>query len=631
MTIDKIKVQLADKLGLIVLLIAIFIGTYGIFDRYLFFHDEIINTYKAHIGLIFDYALRPVFYSFNVIGYKMFGHSPNSLILLSFFCYLIITTIIFAISDRVYGKFAGLLSALVFIFSVIIFHIGIRAMPHMLAGLFSVLSLSFLFIKNQSVTIKKNYFYFLSGIFSVISLATHPTMLAYLFALNSLFFFQSIREFIVSKKIIKNCYVWGLFGSFISFVILSVVWFFTYQNHYISGFFSFTNRIWDVQYDRYFQPWFFYINSLYANEKISLLLLIALMLFSCYYAYLFFRRNKFRAILDDIKPVLLVLYVTICSFFLISLATWKFDRVLVSFMPLLSVCIGFLGGFIARVHRLLKYKYVNWVMSSVIIFVIVFAGSYEISTKVNFYRNNSDHFRHKYFSLYSSLSNIADTKIGFIGSEKLPRNKNFITRYFTLSDKEMIDFGYIESYINNNEKIKILKTQMTNNSISYFVTPSIHKIKLSLEEYKQWQLITKELSAVPVFNWRNIITIWKTDCFTNDIEDEFLFYIKSIGKEKIAIYGTKNEISIGLYNKLQFIRQKYNLRFYPLTALKRTSETNFYYINRNAVRYILLSKNATKLININNIDLMREYMIKQGANLITSSDALNLELWKLVS
>jgi hypothetical protein len=230
---------------------------FGFFERYPLYHDEMINTFKAEIGLVFDYALRPLTYGLNYLAYEFFGSSPKSLLLMASFMYSFTGLILYIIGRRHFTVSIGLLCASLFLASPLIVSAGIRSMPHIYSAAFCALSLLvFSRLWTEQGAIKSSYWAILTGVCSVLTVSTHPTMLGiYVLLMTWGISGLVIRKYIFSSLFPENLNNRSLLimlaSGVVAFGILNIVYKVEYGRYYIEVLNSLFSKIDRNSFDNY--------------------------------------------------------------------------------------------------------------------------------------------------------------------------------------------------------------------------------------------------------------------------------------------------------------------------------------------------------------------------------------------
>ncbi len=181
---DSLDLLQGFVVGLAVFILGMAISSYGFFERYPQYHDEMINTYKAEIGLVFDYALRPVAYWFNSFAYEYFGASPKSLLLMAAIMYSLTGLFLYLAGSKNFGVAVGVFCGLFFLLSPLILQAGIRSMPHIYSASFSSMFLYvFSAFWHEKGQYKAAVYAFLSSIFCLLTIYSHPTMVGFFIVL----------------------------------------------------------------------------------------------------------------------------------------------------------------------------------------------------------------------------------------------------------------------------------------------------------------------------------------------------------------------------------------------------------------------------------------------------------------
>ena len=507
--------SIENLLPYLILFLALAIGFTGFFNRFPIFHDEIINTYKAHTGLIFDYALRPAFYFINYISYHFFGQSPISLTVASVFSFAITTFLLYRISYEHYGIIAGLVCASVFATSPLVFNIGIRGMAHIHAGMLAIVVVYFISLAFNEISSRRVTMYLAaSGFFMVIMLAVHPTMLAFFvpllgWALLGLFPKIQALNLFYPDHILRRHYLSMVLVCVISLFALTIMYAVYYQQNYLSAFAAAISKSNKSEFAHYFKPWYEYIVRV---GIFALNINIALFVLTIYSGGVFFMsRTRGEIQLLNYKFALLALVLCICILTILSLSRWKFDRVLVSFMPIYALGIGLLFGALYRWLRGQQFaQFSSLFVFSLTLLMMAFGAASLYNNVINMNTQVSN-ARQKYFAFYSELANIPNPILGFISAGKND-NKDMkpVMSYAVITGKRLINLGDIPSVLSSGSTEKDrFQSLIISNKLTHFIMRSIDKLDLTEQQHVELKYLFNAIGARKVYVWRNLYDMWR--------------------------------------------------------------------------------------------------------------------------
>jgi hypothetical protein len=309
----------------------------------------------------------------------------------------------------------------------------------------------------------------------------------------------------------------------------------------------------------------------------------------------------------------------------ISFNKWKFDRVLVSFIPFYAASVGLITAFIAKWFIKNKNPVIFSMLAILLLFFISVRGGiylYDYSLKV---KKNLDYSIEKYYGLYSQIQNIKFNNVGVIGDTAA---QVFASRYITIAGKNYIGLADNTNSFVNEKGINELISKLIENSIEYFLIPTGKKSKNDkvYQDYLEFydQLIS--VGATRYYSWRGLFDIWHFDPVGQS--SELIEHLSAAGpRTRIGVYGTVEEVGEEYFYRYKYILQKFNLRIYPLVSKHRTAERNLYYIDRNNVLYLLLPKDEINALKQNKLDAMKQHLMDSKWRKVSSEPSLEMELW----
>lgn len=621
--------RITTAMPFVIFVISLALGFFLFFNRYPLYHDEIINTYKANTGLVFDYALRPVFYFMNYLFYHFLGSSPRSLTLGAVFIYTITATLLYLIGQRHFGLLGGFLCSCIFLFMPLVIHTGIRGMPHLPAGLSAVIILFFLSkIYKTSSEKKAGWHTFAIGIFGVISLATHPTMIGISFAIllwAVVGWVFKVRWFrIFYPAVLKNKHYALLLAAFLgAFALLNLLYVYFDGHTYVSLLTAGIGRTNNPAYSGYFQPWYWYLFALIKQFQI---INISVLLFVVYYLIArLAQKSKSNLNSSENSFLFTVLFISLIFLASISLSKWKFERVLVTFVPLYALSAGFIISYI--VAWFLKNK--NTVIYSILaVFIILISCFWGI---VNFYdyavdvKKNIHNSKERYYGLYDQIHNVKSQNIGVIGNKA---QQIFALRYITLAGKQHVRLADNLLIINNNEDRNAMINTFLTENIDCFMIPTGRKStrdSISQDYFEAFNHLVS-IGATRQYSWRGLYELWHYDVIPQST-DFYKYLAVAQPRARIGVYGSKNEVGKEFFRRIDYISGKFNLRIYPLLYNRRTAEQNMGFIERNNVSMILLPAQEVNGIEKDKLVEMKQHLKTSNWKHVDTTDHMKLELW----
>jgi len=627
--VDSNPGKLSKTMPFVTFILAFALGFYLFFVRYPIFHDEIINTYKASTGLIFDYALRPVFYFLNYIFYHFLGGSPRSLTVAAVFYFAVTAMMLYLSGSKFYGLAGGLLCSFIFMSYPMVIQSGIRGMPHLPAGMFSALLLYFLSVIFTSSSAKKSALIVIAiGITGVIMLATHPTMMGIAFALVVWaligWIFNGRYFSIFYPGILKRRHYVLLFATLVvSLSVLNILYLYFDGRSYVSILLAGIGKTNNSVYSGYHQPWFWYFTTL-AKQGNPMNILLPLLIL-CFFLLVFAERRKTEWTSPTLKFIFTVLVTGMIFLISISMSKWKFERVLVSFSPFYALSAGLALGFLAKWSiRNLNAAIYSILLFLIMIFVVVW-GVVSFSDYAGIRKKNADLDKENYYGLYDQVLNINAPDIGVIGNKA---QQIFAMRYITLAGKSPVKVADGLGALNNDEGSAALTNALMAGKVEYFLIPTGRKSASGTvsQDYINAFHRLVSIGAARFYSWRGLYELWRFETIPQS-SDFYKCLSIANPSTRIGVYGTKNEVDEEHYGWYDFIAGKFNLRIYPLISNRRTAEENMGYLYRNDVPLLLIPSKEMGSLQKDKINDMKEFLKTHAWSYVDTDEKLGLELW----
>lgn len=491
------------------LLLATGVAFFGFFDRYPLFHDEIINTFKANHEVVFDYAARPLYYALNIVAYEFFGYSPRSLVFASCVCFIITALFVYLIGVLLLSPFVGFLLASLYVLFPVIYQSGLRGMPHVAAGTLVVACIwAYLKALDPETHHVRRYAIF-AGIFSVASIAMHITNIAFYVSFMTATFASLLFLWRLKIRSPQNASsvvvpLLTIVSSGMSFIVYAISYKIFYGTNFVSLFLWGMSRVSDSGFQPHYQePWYFYFHNVTFSEPYFVALLVVSMLVL---SSLFFFSSKQTA--ESRKAVWMVFaicYTTLLTTVILSSVKWKFDRVLVGFLPLYIIC---LGAIIAAYWKLAARSTLRNLFAVIFCVVIAFQFVRNLSlvTKINHqFRHNSINWFHKYYGLYSALRLVPENRIGYIGAYKEPFAAT--SRWTTISFKKMLPLMNPKQVLNASSICEELRLALDKRKVRYLILNTAPAVSTPEFVERTHEGLLK-LHASQQYGWRGIAEIW---------------------------------------------------------------------------------------------------------------------------
>lgn len=611
----------------LVLLLTIGVTFYGFFDRYPIFHDEIINTYKAQTADIFNYALRPTFYFINYLSYHYFGNRVESLTFAAALAFILTVLIAYKILLDWNAQIAGLISVVMLLFSPYVTNLAIRGMAHIYVGLFSVILLYLVSVALKAQNRKARTLLLLSaGCIANMMLGSHPTALGFFVAIvawgvGGATLKHKTRDRIYPTEFERRDYWILLSSTILFFAVLNILFHTFYGKTYFEQFISLNLKITSQEFGHYFQPWYWYLNYFFSK---SWPFLGALSIAVCAWLITKSRRKYGNSENDGtfLKFCTLIWLLILTETAALSLATWKFDRVLVGFIPVISIGIALLLDYFA-IRGTHGYRLIVWSTLGAATSFTVYSGIVDNLHFTSKVRENPHLAHSRYLGLLDVLR-IAPTKnIGYVGD-----NTRIISRYMTLANKEMISFGSANEITSTPDGTNKFFHGILQSNTKYFVmqrgrADQLNKTTSSGD--KELASIIREQGAQLIYSTRHF-DVWAYDPVW--IEPELGKFAQSLSrKDRIGILATENEINSGQWESSFEIFRPTGARPYSIPTTG-TPEGSLEILNRYQVRHILIADTTAEKLGKEALDEFTHSLLSNGFQLKFKSDTLKLDIYE---
>ncbi len=615
---------------LLVASMAVVAGLIGVFDRSLAFHDEILNTSKAMRMVVVDYAMRPVLYGINVVAIRLFGNHTYALVMLSLISLVITALCLYDICTRYFSAAIGFLSVFTYLSVDMVRHFGVRAMPHMNAGMFTMLSLCCaLACFSETQPRKQRMLAFAAGFLAIVSFSTHPTMAGYLVGLCT---WAAMTWFLsLSKRTSQSPFactirpaLWIAIGVATALASLFVIYAIWYHESYLTAWISFAKLPQGPEHAR--DITFFYVHALLNTSSLPVALLIGAILIMA------LQRFTNRAAVGEVEnpkgrafALGMPLYCLIVGTAMVSLNQWEHPRLLVSYVPFVS--LSFACWFAAAsgvVRAWLPQTWSRVLLTTVVVAVAVTSVSNVHRAAVEDKKQDPT-TRQDYLAFYEALRNIRDPRIGVLSGREGLVSK---VQFFNAAGLEWVSMKPNDE-VAKFDSLEILRAHLIDLEIRYLYW-DLHKT--TSEEYAK---ISKDLRAIGggiSYKWRPDKSagrrgeIWFVQLSSDTFQTTFS---KLKHGTKIGIFGEPNELSPSTNYWLTSLLQSHKLNSYTLNVRQRTPARQLYYLMRNHVEYVVMPLQADHLVSQDKISAMELMLQEIGANKLEQGEMPKLQLWHL--
>ncbi len=615
---------------LAVVALAVLGGLIGVYDRTLAFHDEILNTSKAARLVVVDYAMRPVAYGLNALALRIFGDHTYALVSLSLVSLAVTTLVLYYICARYFSPAIGLLCAVSFVAVDMVRNFGVRAMPHMHAAMFMVLSLYFaIACFSEEEPRRQRILAFAAGVLAIVSFSTHPTMAGYLVGLCTwaattwlLSLFRVTRSSRLACQMRPA--LWIAIGMAFSLACLMVIYALWFSQSYFGAWISFAKLPQGDEAEREIS--LYYVRYLVGSSVAALVVL------GCSLLLVAFLRIRNRGPLDTSQEsrarafaLAMPLYCLVVGAAMVSLNQWKHPRLLVSYLPLVS--LSFACWFAAACSALsarVPRRFSRTLIAAVVAVMGMVAVRGLVRAAIEDKQSRAA-VRQDYLSLYEALLNINEPRIGILAG---PGGLASKVQYFNAAGLEWIRLRPT-NLLAKAKNAAALEQELLRHQLR-FVYWDLGST--SPQEYQEIAAELRSIGAGISFKWREGRMhgrrgeLWFVQYTSTAFDAAFATLPAGT---KVGVFGEDTELSPGTDFVLAMQLQAHQLRPYRLKVEKRTAARQLYYLTRNEVEYLMLPSRADHLIGQDQISAMEALLMEVGAIKVAEAGTPSLQLWHL--
>lgn len=501
-----------------------------LFDRVMIWHDELINTLKASIPIIADYAVRPVFYGINYIAFHFFGSRYESLVLAAALAAVASSVLVYRMARRITSPSVAWLAPLIYLTCFWTLDMGVHAMPHIYVACFGALSLLSLlgFLRDGP---PGRWTPVLLGISMALVLLSHGTGIVYVI-LNS----AVLGVLLFKAPYRTRAGVMRIAAAFAVFVFMILVTEAAFHAAGRSYFGLWARGVAKVSANEalryYWQPFGYYFALLF-REYAAMALFIAAVLAAGFGCGLLKYRHRLMPALTTKEAALqgfLVLY-GLGAIVILSFIRWKFQRVLVGFGPLLALSLFSLFALSTGLAAALfgnprPRAVITTGLSIILVFLCLHQGYGDLRDMPARLKKNA----WRYSAFYEIARNLEPAGlIGYTGNRK---GLSETTCFFASGGSKVVPLGPVETFMEQDGEgiVRVLADE----GIRYVVVD----MKAVGSRRPAFRRFMAARHFFPLYNWRNILELWRFDPFSGSLEsvNEYLLTLEP---------GTKVGVSEG--------------------------------------------------------------------------------------
>lgn len=610
---------------LAVVLLAGFGSLWRFEERTVLYFDEVINSAKAGDGLIFDYSLRPVFYGLNRLAWVVVGEDFGSLRLVALVCYVATAYLVFRAGWGLAGRECAWAAFLAFAYSHLVLLQGIRGMPHLPGGFWLTLSLLLWVLSEEKALSPPTRWWcgFGAGVAAVVAVGCHPTVLPFLGPLGlwslAAIFRDASRP--LRFKAVAGTGPFGLLlGLGASFVLFVAVLMGAGQGFYFS---SLTRGIGVVQteerYSFYYEPWYFYFREIGEDPTLLVLLGLAVLVGVAFLAFAGVgRRAPLREHGARWRTAFLVGASLLCLA-VISALSWKFERVLVAYVPLLSLTGAYV---VASAAAVIRSPVARRSALGVFFLTLLAAGGLSVGRVDESMRTaprTRAHFLYEFTELLDSL--VTDGRVAYLGDHSAFK----VVRRCALAAN--LQMPYVEDPVGEDTaRRRSVETRLVEKGIQFLVLNFGDGDGTGEPADPRWWEEGFAFTAMEeVYQYRNQFKLVRITPRTGDNELVRSLDAIPVGTQ-LAVLGQPQELDTARATWLDQLLKRHGLRDYRLW-LAKSPRVMFSYVQPKGLRYILLT--GVEPTHEEHLEEFRQFVVAAGGIQLAVDPVTATELWEL--
>lgn len=602
------------ELGLLLALLCL-AGLWKFEDKGVLYFDELINAGLAKDGVILDFSLRPVYRLLNQAAWLVFGGDFESLRMLAFLCYLATGLVVFETARRLSGRAVAWSVFLAVAFSETVLVHGVRGMPHVPAGLFLALALCY-FLSSLDAAgglAAPRWRAVAAGLVALVAVAVHPTALPFVLGLG----LWALARLAVRASRTRG---WSdlprepAFALLLALGVGALVLFgvtLLDDRSYVGAIFGGVETVQaENVYSFYHRPWHQYLTTLAGD--VVLLTAVVLAVLGAVLAWAATRGGGSRSPAGD-RTVALV-WLSVCSLGVLSLLAWRFERVFVTYVPLLAVTAAALLSSALGALRPRRRR----VAAAGLVAVLALAAAVSlVRTTAALERIDRDDW--KQFDRFAEvLSSVVEGgEVGYLGDgARYERARDFV-------GGAGHRLACLES--GTERPADELERELIERGVSFVLTDfSDPSDRRSFAFWWNGSLTSLELEEV--YEHRDFFRLWRVQPRRGAVElREALLGIE--GESQVAVLGWPEELDPLTDHWIQSQLDQHRLRGYRLSLLK-SGVAQFNYVPRKGIRYVWLTP-SSRTIEGSNYYGFRRQVVAAGARLVAEDPIAPAELWEM--
>ena len=491
------------------------LALFALHKKTMAYHDELINTYKASIGLLFDYALRPVFYGVNALAYRYIGPDYFSLVLAAGFSFVLTAMAIHRTVLQATGSWASFLAPVLFVSYIHTYQDGIRAMPHIhMAALMALTLMCYFASRNPTApTWKTAASASLCGVFACLCLLSHGTALAFCAGLFAVLTGHLLLGFLKTD----NGYRWkwtplytlaGFTGALIAadrlFSRSTGRSYFVWQINTLS---PASGKIHDPAFEKYHQAFPYYGVWLFSEYKWLFLVAGTLLLVWVVLTVKRFHKAGFRISLPSFvaHPFAPCALMTAISLVMISTVSWKFPRVLIGYAPLYALTIAF---FVVGLGNGFSKRFAARTFHCAVVALLALAA-HNLWGQIRWMDTQSQKYAWKYSTPYKIVQALPGNQWGYIGPSDEGVSAFRTWARFPVSNQGTLTDLRSSAEAFDGTSLCELAEQWEAKGIRNILVSA----QTAPAETVEVRSLLRSLNGARIYTWRGLLEIWTLDFF----------------------------------------------------------------------------------------------------------------------
>jgi hypothetical protein len=310
----------------------------------------------------------------------------------------------------------------------------------------------------------------------------------------------------------------------------------------------------------------------------------------------------------------------------LSLASWKFERVLVGYYPIMMLSIGLMSGVVLKVlSEFLPHR--MWAILSPVVISLLIANNYrDLGHSLDSAIGKK---RDVYYRIHEKLNTLEGDTISLITNDT--SKKTFVHRYSKLSRLSVSPIEFDENIKKNQIFLNGLQNKIAASNSRYILidTKILDQVVTSQDKKMPFSHWLRVRGGQSLYSWIDRLELWV-------FEDKN--YGESSALTLLNLRGTIPGKRIGVLSGFEVLGNSYQRDYrqvadalrkapYRLNFTNRDAIKTAGYLDTNHVNVIALPKAIELAANHKKMSLLTEHLSSNGWRFEVSLGDLSLDIW----